>query len=174
MVPAVWHVELDVTESYAITQPGAIRTYHYAHFTVELDVDGEAPRDGHIRLASHRALARHVAGRVDGGRDTPRAHTDYVATLASNRAELAINYDDAQHWVLAFALPLVTTGTNIACSGSTCADSAAAALAPLGWILDPTSGAQVTHAGDTWFVDFTHDDAGRHRELHLVLRPPRV
>ena len=174
MVPAVWHVELDVTEAYTNVQPGAIRTYHYAHFTLELDVDGCAPRDGHVRVASHRALARRAVGRFDGGRDTPRAHSEYVATLASNRAELAINYDDAQHWALAFALPLVTAGTNIACSGAVCADAAVAQVSPLGWILDPASGARITHAGDTWFVDYSHDDGDRHRELHLVLRPPRV
>ena len=174
MVPAPWHVELDVTEAYANVQSGPIRTYHYAHFTLELDVDGCAPGDGHIRLQSQRALARSVAGRVDGGRDTPSARSAYVATLASNRAELAIDYDDAQHWALAFALPLVTTGTNIACSGTVCAAGAVAPLAPLGWILDPASGARITRAGDTWFVDYSQDQGDRHRELHLVLRPPRV
>lgn len=175
-----WQVELDVTETFDNVQPGGIHAFHVAHFTLELDVDGPPPRDGHVRIATDRALAREVAGRIDGSRDTPHGRSEYTATLATRRATLALAYDDPRNWALSFALPLATRGTNVACTAAgSCADGAIAAVSPLGWTLSAASGAQITTDGTTWYVDYVHDDEAapgatrRHRALHLVLRPQR-
>ena len=174
-----WIVELDATESFDNVQPGAIHTYHYAHFTLELDVDGPPARDGHLRVASGAALAREIVGRVDGGREAPGEHGSYTATLATRRAALSVIYDSPRAWALEFALPLTTKGTTTACvSARACAEANSAPLAPLGWVLAPASGGTWTQAGDIWFFDYAQDDSEaapgktrRHRELHLVLRP---